>query len=785
MPETVRGQPNPMLGLPTDAASERRLCDAAGAESGRPFTPPSARPRRAGATAPSATGWPNWARSNFVTPATASGALDALDVLVEQKSAFFARRGIANLFARPGYLDFYREFASQGQRRRTGACQRASRSATQVAAVNFALTLGGRYYYVLSSYTDGEMARLGPGAVHLHELMRYAIDKQFTMFDFTIGDERYKLDWCDGAQPLYDHVSVSTWRGALVAAPALHRQKAQAQDQADAAAVGRLQQGARLGRRARGASRVRPPPAAGAGGRSDMKILHVLRAPVGGLFRHVVDLAHGQIERGHEVGLIADSCARQRAFGEHARRAGAQACARPFALSASTGSRARPMLAAVWHVARRIQATGAEIVHGHGAKGGALARLAPARQAVLRAYTPHGGSLHDAVGGRICILMERALKRRGQLYLFESAYSHDVYRRKVGRPAGSRPRRAQRHPHGRMRAGRARRRSADFVYLGEMRALKGVDVLIDALARLQYGGRRLTATLIGDGPDAALVSRQGRRAGLAGPGALPQADAGAPGVGARPYRGGAVARRIAALCRAGGGGGRQAAGRDQGRRHSRSVRAAGRVAWWRRTMSAPWPRRIVDAVDRPAATRGRSHGAARAHPDGVFGRRHGGRRAQRLPSGARDGRIGRATRPVHAAPAISRPLEYALTVGPISAARTGCLTGVLLAVTAGLAGRCQHARRAVVTMPTGGGAPARSSRGGARPTWRRRSSAPWHAARSARSPFRSCVATTSGSNFRPLAGRHHMHHVVAFLLQLLEQRRQRQRRVRDGCRASG
>ena len=38
-----------------------------------------------------------------------------------------------------------------------------------------------------------------------------------------------------------------------------------------------------------------------------LNILHVFRAPVGGLFRHVLDLAHEQIARGHRVGLIADS----------------------------------------------------------------------------------------------------------------------------------------------------------------------------------------------------------------------------------------------------------------------------------------------------------------------------------------------------------------------------------------------------------------------------------------------------------------------------------------------
>jgi hypothetical protein len=44
-----------------------------------------------------------------------------------------------------------------------------------------------------------------------------------------------------------------------------------------------------------------------------LNILHVFRAPVGGLFRHVVDLARGQAARGHNVGLIADQHDRRRA----------------------------------------------------------------------------------------------------------------------------------------------------------------------------------------------------------------------------------------------------------------------------------------------------------------------------------------------------------------------------------------------------------------------------------------------------------------------------------------
>jgi len=38
-----------------------------------------------------------------------------------------------------------------------------------------------------------------------------------------------------------------------------------------------------------------------------LRILHAVRAPVGGIIRHILDLAEGQAERGHEVGILADS----------------------------------------------------------------------------------------------------------------------------------------------------------------------------------------------------------------------------------------------------------------------------------------------------------------------------------------------------------------------------------------------------------------------------------------------------------------------------------------------
>jgi glycosyltransferase involved in cell wall biosynthesis len=238
-----------------------------------------------------------------------------------------------------------------------------------------------------------------------------------------------------------------------------------------------------------------------------MKILHVLRSPVGGLFRHVVDLANGQIERGHDVGVIADSTT-----GNALSEAALARLAPRLTLGLSRiPIRRNPHpadIAAVWHVTRRIAVTRADVVHGHGAKGGALARLAPAGRSIVRAYTPHGGSLHDNVGSRLHVLMERMLKPFGQLYVFESAYSRDVYRRKIGEPArlvsvvhnGIRP--------DELTPVALAPDAADIVYLGELRALKGIDVLIDALALLQRNGRKLTARLVGDGNERSALEAQ-------------------------------------------------------------------------------------------------------------------------------------------------------------------------------------------------------------------------------------------------------------------------------------
>lgn len=59
-------------------------------------------------------------------------------------------------------------------------------------------------------------------------------------------------------------------------------------------------------------------------------------------------------------------------------------------------------------------------------------------------------------------------------------------------------------------------RDRDVVYLGRLKAFKGPDLVVGALTRLAASGKRLTATIIGMGPQADALKAQAAAAGIAG-----------------------------------------------------------------------------------------------------------------------------------------------------------------------------------------------------------------------------------------------------------------------------
>jgi len=236
-----------------------------------------------------------------------------------------------------------------------------------------------------------------------------------------------------------------------------------------------------------------------------LKILHILRAPLGGLFRHVVDVARGQAERGHRIGLIVDSTT----GGPQADAALAE-LAPHLALGLQRVAIARELgpsdIRALRLVSRNIALAAPDVLHGHGAKGAALSRLTLSAPSAIRVYTPHGGSLvyrPGTVAGGFYRTLEWLLKWRTDLFLFESTYVAGLFRAEIGRPPAM-----VRVVHNgvsdaEFEAIAPNADATDIVCLGELRPVKAFDVLIEALALLKASGRRVSATIAGEGPQGA------------------------------------------------------------------------------------------------------------------------------------------------------------------------------------------------------------------------------------------------------------------------------------------
>jgi glycosyltransferase involved in cell wall biosynthesis len=236
-----------------------------------------------------------------------------------------------------------------------------------------------------------------------------------------------------------------------------------------------------------------------------LNILHIFRAPLGGLFRHVIDLARGQAARGHRVGLIVDSLT-----GGARADALMAALAPELALGVQRLAIRRELSAsdvyAVSAASRWIKNAAPDVIHGHGGKGAALARLAPGAPQAIRVYTPHGGTLVYRPGtfsGGFYRTLEWFLKWRTDLFLFESSYIADLFRADIGHPPG-----IVRVVHNGVDEAEfaaivPQPDATDIVCLGELRPVKAFDVLIEALSILKAEGRRVSATIAGEGPDAA------------------------------------------------------------------------------------------------------------------------------------------------------------------------------------------------------------------------------------------------------------------------------------------
>jgi glycosyltransferase involved in cell wall biosynthesis len=254
-----------------------------------------------------------------------------------------------------------------------------------------------------------------------------------------------------------------------------------------------------------------------------LRIVHCFRSPIGGIFRHVRDLAELHSAAGHKVGILCDSST----GGAHEDKLFDQIMpylslgVTRFPIRRSVGPKDAAALFEAYKLIKELQPN---ILHGHGAKGGVIARLIGSllrvrRYRVARLYSPHGGSLHFSRGslsGQAVFAAERILERMTESISFVCDYERATYEEKIGKPHCDATRiynGISERDFGRIPVSP---KAVDFAYVGMLRDLKGPDVFINAFAEAErLVGRPLGCLIIGDGPDLDRYRQMVQQKGLA------------------------------------------------------------------------------------------------------------------------------------------------------------------------------------------------------------------------------------------------------------------------------
>ncbi|MEP3049385.1 MAG: glycosyltransferase [Roseibium sp.] len=268
-----------------------------------------------------------------------------------------------------------------------------------------------------------------------------------------------------------------------------------------------------------------------------MRIVHCVRSPIGGIFRHIRDLAASQAEAGHDVGIICDSSTGSAFDNQLVEEL------RPMM---SLGIARFPMqrqltikdAAATWSIYKHLRDLKPDVLHGHGAKGGAYARLIGSAlrfrgQDVTRIYCPHGGSLHydpHRLEGRVYHGLERLLGKLTDGLIFVSDYEYAAYESKVGAPKA-----LSRIVYNGLAPDEftpvsANEDAADFLFIGMLRDLKGPDLFIEAIYNMRLkNGEAPQAIIVGEGEGEsryrAMVQKFGLENAITFMGAMPAREA--------------------------------------------------------------------------------------------------------------------------------------------------------------------------------------------------------------------------------------------------------------------
>jgi CelD/BcsL family acetyltransferase involved in cellulose biosynthesis len=134
-------------------------------------------------------------RIEAVTPEETRALLDAFFAM---KEARFRKMGITNVFAEPQVRAFFNSlFATALDETTPPFVLHGLEVGGKLRAITGSSRSNGRLICEFGSIADDDLFAVSPGGFLFFENIQEACEQGFAIYDFSVGDEPYKRQWCD------------------------------------------------------------------------------------------------------------------------------------------------------------------------------------------------------------------------------------------------------------------------------------------------------------------------------------------------------------------------------------------------------------------------------------------------------------------------------------------------------------------------------------------------------------------------------------------------------------
>jgi CelD/BcsL family acetyltransferase involved in cellulose biosynthesis len=138
---------------------------------------------------------------------------EVLEKFFEQKRNRYQTSGAYDMLSSEAVREFYSEMPSEfGQ----GAKIQLSALVLDdlVLATHWGVVDQCNFYYLMPTYSS-KWKRYSPGRLLLEHLLKWSIEQNLKVFDFTVGGEEYKKEWCNREMKLLEVLHARTLKGNL------------------------------------------------------------------------------------------------------------------------------------------------------------------------------------------------------------------------------------------------------------------------------------------------------------------------------------------------------------------------------------------------------------------------------------------------------------------------------------------------------------------------------------------------------------------------------------------